>query len=141
MSKSTASIYLNLLFFLQIFSSCNDSSLNSNSTQNEKITPQESATPGKPEFKDNTALPKNNEESNDVKNTTESPTTPSACGIKEEHKTYTVAGKNLGFYVDFVNKSDKAIDAIQYEVTFLNAFDETVKTMNQEWHSDDLDDP
>lgn len=58
------------------------------------------------------------------------------CGL-ETVQAYTqqVLGKNVGFFVRFKNDGDKTIDALEYDVTFKNAFDEIIGTKTFTWQA------
>ena len=60
----------------------------------------------------------------------------SSCGLTVE-KSYTqsVLGVNVGYYVEFHNKSGKTIDAVEWNANFYNNFEDYMGTRKGEWSS------
>lgn len=59
-----------------------------------------------------------------------------SCGLTVE-KSYTqsVLGVNVGYYVEFHNKSGKTIDAVEWNANFYNNFEDYIGTRKGEWSS------
>ncbi len=55
--------------------------------------------------------------------------------------TQEVLGKNVGFYVKFKNNAEVEMDAIDYQVTFLNGFGEIKGQKQFTWQSGNLSKP
>lgn len=63
----------------------------------------------------------------------------SACQVTVvEAVTKQVLKKNIGFYTRFRNDSDKGVDAIDYEVTYRNGFDEVKGVKTFTWQAGNL---
>ena len=58
------------------------------------------------------------------------------CGV-EVVKAYTqeLLGKNVGYYVEFKNTSDKTVDAIEWKANFYSAFGEVKGNREGSWSS------
>ncbi|NCA21188.1 MAG: hypothetical protein EBS86_08630, partial [Crocinitomicaceae bacterium] len=62
-----------------------------------------------------------------------------SCGlVVSESYTQELLGKNIGFYVRFTNKSEKAIDAVQYEVIYKNGFNEVKGSKEFTWQAGNI---
>lgn len=62
-----------------------------------------------------------------------------SCGlVVSESYTQELLGKNVGFYVRFTNKSEKAIDAVQYEVIYKNGFNEVKGSKEFTWQAGNI---
>jgi hypothetical protein len=55
--------------------------------------------------------------------------------------TQEVLGKNVGFFVRFKNNSEKEMDAIDYQVSFMNGFGEVKGQKQFSWQSGNLSKP
>lgn len=64
------------------------------------------------------------------------------CHVEvKEFKTQLIAGKNVGFYVLFENKSTKSVDAIEYKVSFYDNFGEYISSDTYMWQAGNFDKP
>jgi len=52
--------------------------------------------------------------------------------------TQEVLGVNIGFFVEFKNNNDKAVDALKYTVYYYNGFDEKMGEKNFKWQSGNI---
>jgi hypothetical protein len=55
--------------------------------------------------------------------------------------TQQFAGKNIGYYVKFLNNSKKPVDAIRWKATLMNNFDEVKGVRYGEWQSGNIISP
>lgn len=56
------------------------------------------------------------------------------CGVTVlESKTQMILGTNIGYYVKFHNNSSYEVDAIRYRVSFLDGFDDVLKSETKDW--------
>ncbi len=63
----------------------------------------------------------------------------SACQvIVVEAVTQQVFKKNIGFYTKFRNDAEKGVDAIDYEVTYRNGFDEVKGVKTFTWQANNM---
>lgn len=63
----------------------------------------------------------------------------SACQVMVvDAVTQQVFKKNIGFYTKFRNDADKGVDAIDYEVTFRNGFDEVKGVKTYTWQANNM---
>jgi len=60
----------------------------------------------------------------------------SYCGIEIiEAKTQEVLGKNIGFFVKFLNTTDKSLDAIEYKVIYKDGFNDVKGIKTFRWQT------
>lgn len=52
--------------------------------------------------------------------------------------TQEVLGVNIGFFVEFKNHNDKAVDALKYTVYYFNGFDEKMGEKNFKWQAGNI---
>lgn len=65
--------------------------------------------------------------------------TKSVCGLEvNKAVTQEVAGKNIGFFVEFKNVGEKAVDAIEYKVSFMDGFEKVVEEKLVTWQSGNI---
>ena len=72
-------------------------------------------------------------------NTEQKPSHSGKCGIRPE-KAYSqnVMGRNVGYYVEIKNESQKELDAIEWEAFFYDNFDELLETRTGNWSSGNI---
>lgn len=61
------------------------------------------------------------------------------CGVTPD-KAYSqnVLGRNVGYYVEIKNESEKEFDAIEWEAFFYDNFDELLETRPGSWSSGNI---
>lgn len=64
------------------------------------------------------------------------------CGINPV-KAYSqnVLGRNIGYYVEFKNETEKEVDAIEWNAYFYDSFDEMLEKKNGSWSSGNIIEP
>lgn len=68
--------------------------------------------------------------------------TKSVCGLEVQRAvTQEVAGKNIGFFVEFKNSGEKEVDAIEYKVSYMDGFEKVVEEKLVQWQSGNIINP
>jgi archaellum component FlaG (FlaF/FlaG flagellin family) len=65
--------------------------------------------------------------------------TNSVCGLEvQKAVTQEVAGKNIGFFVEFKNTGENEVDAIEYKVSYMDGFEKVVEEKLVQWQSGNI---
>lgn len=69
----------------------------------------------------------------------EPPAHAGKCGLNPE-KAYSqyVMGRNIGYYVEIRNETDKEVDAVEWEAYFYDSFDEFIEKKSSSWSSGNI---
>ena len=61
------------------------------------------------------------------------------CGVNPQ-KAYSqnLLGRNVGYYVEIKNETDKEVDALEWEASFYNNFNELLEKRNGSWSSGNI---